>query len=229
MLVVIVLGGIYGGVFTPPRRPASAAVYAFVITVFVYRDLKLADVQKMLLNAANMSAMLLYIIANAVLFSFLLTHENIPQAMAAWSRSISTSGRCGEHRAARRRQRDGSIVDPADHAHLGIDLVQLGILMAVNIEVGLCHPPVGLNLYVASGIAGRGITELTVAVPGAHAPPEPAIVRRAPIRVIPASRISGAGAACAVRSRRQARAPNRCARPPRRSPVHQASGAPTRR
>ena len=84
MLVFIVLGGIYSGIFTPTEAAAVAAVYAFFITVFVYRDLKLSEVPRVLLNAANMSAMLLYIITNAVLFSFLMTHEQIPQAMAAW-------------------------------------------------------------------------------------------------------------------------------------------------
>ena len=84
MLVFIVLGGIYSGIFTPTEAAAVAAVYAFFITVFVYRDLKLSEVPRVLLNAANLSAMLLYIITNAVLFSFLMTHEQIPQAMAAW-------------------------------------------------------------------------------------------------------------------------------------------------
>ena len=84
MLIVIVLGGIYGGIFTPTEAAAMAAVYAFFITVFVYKELKLTDVPQVLLQAANMSAMLLYIITNAVLFSFLMTNEKIPQAMADW-------------------------------------------------------------------------------------------------------------------------------------------------
>ena len=93
MLIVIVLGGIYGGVFTPTEAAATAAVYAFFITVFVYKDLTLRDVPKVLLQAANLSAMLLYIITNAVLFSFLMTHEQIPQEMAAGSStSISACG-----------------------------------------------------------------------------------------------------------------------------------------
>jgi C4-dicarboxylate transporter DctM subunit len=76
--------------------------------------------------------MLLYIITNAVLFSFLVTSENIPQTMAAW---ITDSG-----------------------------LGPITFLLVVNMEVGMCHPPVGLNLYVASGITKMGITELTIAV-----------------------------------------------------------------
>src|SRR5260370_422478 len=84
LLIVIVLGGIYGGIFTLTEAAAVAAVYAFFITVFVYKELKLREVSKVLLLAASMRSMLLYIITNAVLFSFLMTHEQIPQEMAAW-------------------------------------------------------------------------------------------------------------------------------------------------
>src|SRR5438552_2542887 len=82
LLIVIVLGGIYTGAFTPTEAAAMSAVYAFVISVFVYKDMPLKNVPRVLLDSANMSAMLLYIITNAVLFSFLMTHENIPQVMA---------------------------------------------------------------------------------------------------------------------------------------------------
>uniref|UniRef100_UPI0025F4A7B7 TRAP transporter large permease n=1 Tax=uncultured Thiodictyon sp. TaxID=1846217 RepID=UPI0025F4A7B7 len=84
LLIVIVMGGIYAGLFTPTEAAAMSAVYAFIIAVFVYKDMSLKDVPRVLLNSANMSAMLLYIITNAVLFSFLMSHENIPQAMADW-------------------------------------------------------------------------------------------------------------------------------------------------
>src|SRR6201995_5200088 len=76
-LIAIVLGGIYGGIFTPTEAAAVAATYAFFITVFVYKELKLKEVGKVLLQAASMSSMLLYIITNAVLFSFLMAHERI--------------------------------------------------------------------------------------------------------------------------------------------------------
>jgi len=175
-LIGIVLGGIYGGVFTPTEAAAVAAVYAFVIAVFVYRDMGLLDVPRVLLNAANTSAMLLYIITNAVLFSFLMTSENIPQAMAAWiierhfepwvfllviNAVLLVAGNVMEPTSILLIM--APILFPIAKG-LGVDPVHLGVLMAVNMEVGLCHPPVGLNLYVASGIARMGITELTVAV-----------------------------------------------------------------
>jgi C4-dicarboxylate transporter DctM subunit len=176
MLIVVVMGGIYAGIFTPTEAAAMSAMYAFFIAVFVYRDLKLSDVPKVLLNSANMSAMLLYIITNAMLFSFLMTHENIPQEMANWMLSQGL-GVIGFLLIANVLLLvAGNFMEPSSIVlimapilfpiaiNLGIDPVHFGIIMVVNMEVGMCHPPVGLNLYVASGIAKMGITELTIAV-----------------------------------------------------------------
>jgi C4-dicarboxylate transporter DctM subunit len=176
LLIVVVIGGIYSGIFTPTEAAAMAAVYSFFISVFVYKDLKLKDVPRTLLNAAAMSAMLLYIITNAVLFSFLLTSEQIPQAMAAWMTSQGFGLVVFLLLVNIILLAAGNFMDPSAitlimapilfpvAVKLGVDPVHFGILMAVNMEVGLCHPPVGLNLYVASGITKMGITELTVAV-----------------------------------------------------------------
>ena len=175
LLVIIVLGGIYTGLFTPTEAAAMSAVYAFIIAVFVYKDMKLSDVPRVLLGSANMSAMILYIITNAVLFSFLMTSEQIPQAMTGW---ITTSGLTWIEFLLFVNLLlliAGNVMEPTSIVlitapilfpvaiKLGIHPVHLGILMTVNMEVGLCHPPVGLNLYVASGIAKMGITELTIA------------------------------------------------------------------
>jgi len=84
LLIVVVIGGIYTGIFTPTEAAAMSAVYAFLVAVFVYKDMPLSKVPKVLLDSANMSAMLLYIITNAVMFSYLLTSEHIPQELAAW-------------------------------------------------------------------------------------------------------------------------------------------------
>jgi len=175
-LIAFVLGGIYSGFFTPTEAAGMAAVYSFFVAVFVYRDLKLKDVPKVLLNAAAMSAMLLYIITNAVLFSFLMTSEQIPQAMAEWMTTQGLSFVAFLLVVNVILLAAGNFMDPAAivlimapilfpvTAKLGVHPVHLGILMAVNMEVGLCHPPVGLNLYVASGITKMGIGELTIAV-----------------------------------------------------------------
>jgi C4-dicarboxylate transporter DctM subunit len=176
MLVVIIIGGIYSGLFTATEAAAMAAVYSFFISVFVYKALKIKDVPRVLLRAANTSAMLLYIVTNAVLFSFVLSNENIPSALADWITAqdlgwfgflmlvnllLLLAGNFMEPTSIILIM--APILAPAAK-RLGIDLVHFGIVIDVNMEVGLCHPPVGLNLYVASMIAGMRITDLAVAV-----------------------------------------------------------------
>ncbi len=175
-LIVVVMGGIYSGMFTPTEAAAMSAVYAFFVSVFVYRDLTMKDVPRVLLNSANMSAMLLYIITNAVLFSFIMTNENIPQALADWMLGHGLGMIAFLLAVNIILLLAGNFMEPSSIVlifapilfpvaiKLGIDPVHFGILMVVNMEVGMCHPPVGLNLYVASGITKMGITELTVAV-----------------------------------------------------------------
>jgi len=176
LLIVIVLGGIYAGIFTPTEAAAVSAVYAFIIAVFVYRDMKLIEVPKVLLASANMSAMILYIITNAVLFSFLMTSEQIPQTITSWVTGAGIGWVEFLLFVNLLLLAAGNVMEPSSivlitgpilfpvAVGLGINPIHLGILMTVNMEVGLCHPPVGLNLYVASGIAKMGITELTIAV-----------------------------------------------------------------
>ena len=176
LLIIVVIGGIYTGLFTPTEAAAMSAVYAFVVAVFVYGDLELKDVPRVLLSSANMSAMLLYIITNAVLFSFLMAHENIPQGMAAWMIDQGFGWITFLLVVNLLLLLAGNVMEPSSiilimapilfpvAMKLGIDPIHFGILITVNMEVGMCHPPVGLNLYVASGIARMGISELTVAV-----------------------------------------------------------------
>jgi C4-dicarboxylate transporter DctM subunit len=176
LLVIVVLGGIYSGVFTPTEAAAMSAVYAFFVAVFIYRDMGLRQVPKVLLDSANMSAMLLYIITNAVLFSYLLTSEQIPQQMADWMIGQGFGAIGFLMMVNVLLLLAGNVMEPSSIVlitapilfpvamKLGINPVHLGILMTVNMEVGMCHPPVGLNLYVASGITKMGITELTIAV-----------------------------------------------------------------
>ncbi len=176
LLIIVVMGGIYSGIFTPTEAAAMAAVYAFVVAVFVYKDMPLSRVPKVLLDSASMSAMLLYIITNAVLFSFLMTSEQIPQNMAAWILDQNMGVWVFLLVVNIILLAAGNFMEPSSIVlimapilfpvamKLGIDPVHFGILIIVNMEVGMCHPPVGLNLYVASGITKMGITELTVAV-----------------------------------------------------------------
>jgi C4-dicarboxylate transporter DctM subunit len=175
-LIVIVIGGIYSGIFTPTEAAAMSAVYAFFVAVFVYKDMNLKQVRKVVLDSANMSAMLLYIITNAVMFSYLMTSENIPQELAAWMLDKHLGAVAFLLFVNIILLLAGNVMEPSSIVlimapilfpvaiKLGIDPVHFGIMMTVNMEVGMCHPPVGLNLYVASGIAKMGITELTIAV-----------------------------------------------------------------
>jgi C4-dicarboxylate transporter DctM subunit len=176
MLVVIIVGGIYSGIFTATEAAAMAAVYSFFVSIFVYRDMGMKDVPKVLRDSANMSAMLLYIITNAVLFSFVLANENLPHRLADWMLSMNL-GKEGFLLVVNIiLLMAGNFMEPSSiilimapiffpaAMQLGINPVHFGILIDVNMEVGLCHPPVGLNLYVASGISRLGITELTKAV-----------------------------------------------------------------
>ena len=176
LLIIVVIGGIYSGIFTPTEAAAMSAVYAFFVAVFVYKDMTLAKVPKVLLDSANMSAMLLYIITNAVMFSYLMTSEQIPQELAAWMLDKGLGVVAFLLFVNVVLLLAGNVMEPSSIVlimapilfpvamKLGIDPIHFGIMMTVNMEVGMCHPPVGLNLYVASGITKMGITELTVAV-----------------------------------------------------------------
>ncbi|MCW5687784.1 MAG: TRAP transporter large permease subunit [Pseudolabrys sp.] len=166
LLIFIVMGGIYGGIFTPTEAAAVAAVYAFVAAVFIYGDLKIADVPRVLLDSGRVTVMLMFIIANAFLFAHVLTTAQIPQdiarmivdaQLAPWQFLLIVNIILLVA---------GNFMDPSaivlitapilfpTAMHLGIDPIHLGIVYVVNMEIGLVTPPVGLNLFVASGITG---------------------------------------------------------------------------
>ncbi|MCC7049368.1 MAG: TRAP transporter large permease subunit [Alphaproteobacteria bacterium] len=175
LLIFIILGGIYGGVFTPTEAAAVAAVYAFIVAVFVYRDLKLVDVPHVLLDAGKVTVMLMFIITNAFLFAHVLTTERIPQAiteaivganMPPWvfllvvNLILLVAGNFMEPSSII------LILAPIFFpiaVKLGIDPIHLGVIMVVNMEIGMITPPVGLNLFVTSGITGMSLWEVVKA------------------------------------------------------------------
>jgi C4-dicarboxylate transporter DctM subunit len=175
LLVGIVMGGIYGGAFTPTEAAAVSAVYALVAAVWIYRDLRLRDIGRVLRSAANTSAMLLYIITNAMLFSYLLTAEQIPQALSEWVVHRQLEPWMFLVAVNLVLLLAGQFMEPSSivlilaplflpiSQSLGIDPIHLGIIMTVNMEIGMIHPPVGLNLFVASHLARMGMTEVTIA------------------------------------------------------------------
>ncbi|MEZ7848373.1 MAG: TRAP transporter large permease subunit [Polaromonas sp.] len=169
LLIVIILGGIYGGVFTPTEAAAVAAVYAFVIAVYVYRDIKLMQVPKVMLDAGKVTVMLMFIVANALLFAHVLTTERIPQQIAetiigwgmpAWQFLVVVNILLLI--AGMFMEPTGIILIMAPilfpiATQLGIDPVHLGIIMVVNLEIGMVTPPIGLNLFVTAGITKMSI------------------------------------------------------------------------
>jgi len=172
LLLVIILGGIYGGIFTPTEAAGVAAVYAFIVAVFVYRDIGFSKVPHVLVDAARVTVMLMFIIANALLFAHVLTTERIPQAiteqivswgMAPWQFLIVVNILLLI--AGNFMEPTGIILILAPilfpiAGELGIDPVHLGIIMVVNLEIGMVTPPVGLNLFVTSGITGMSIVQV---------------------------------------------------------------------
>jgi C4-dicarboxylate transporter DctM subunit len=169
LLIVIILGGIYGGIFTPTEAAAVAAVYAFLIAVFVYRDITLSKVPHVLLESGKVTIMLMFIVANALLFAHVLTTERIPQTIAetiiawgmpAWGFLIVVNILLLV--AGMFMEPTGIILILAPilfpiAVRLGIDPVHLGIIMVVNLEIGMVTPPVGLNLFVTAGITRMSI------------------------------------------------------------------------
>jgi len=203
MLIIIVLGSIYGGVASPTEAAAVSAVYAFMVAIWGYRDVgplkntpwrtekegvasmvarntylialsvprcfTNKEVQKVVLDASKVSIMLLFIIANAMLFAHVLTTERIPHTIAslildwgltAWMFLVVVNillliaGNFMEPSAILLIM--APILFPIA-LELGIDPIHLGIIMVVNMEIGMLTPPVGLNLFVTAGITGNSI------------------------------------------------------------------------
>ncbi|MDN3716959.1 C4-dicarboxylate ABC transporter permease [Vibrio breoganii] len=185
LLIVIILGGIYGGVFTPTEAAAVAAVYAFLIANFVYKDmgpfadksnkkpllLKVVqtfvhkDTKDTLFEAGKLTIMLLFIIANALILKHVLTEERIPQLITESMLSAGLGPITFLIVVNILLLIGGQFMEPSGlliivaplvfpiAIALGIDPIHLGIMMVVNMEIGMITPPVGLNLFVTAGVA----------------------------------------------------------------------------
>ena len=175
LIVVVVIGGIYGGIFTPTEAAAASAIYALIISLFVYKDIKFKDLWDICLESAITTAMIFFIIANAVVFAYLLTSENIPQTIAD-SILAANIGKIGFLIIVNVLLFImGQFMEPSSvvmimvplllpiATALGVDPVHFGILLIVNMEIGMITPPVGLNLFVASGLTGMNLKDVIVA------------------------------------------------------------------
>ena len=171
LLPVLILGGIYGGVFTPTESAGIAVAYALIVAM-VQRELRLSEIPGILVSSGRMSAMVMFIVANGYLFSFFLSNERIPHQVAdaltaldlePWAfllmvNLILLAVGCF-------METSSAIVILAPifipiATALGINPIHFGIVMVMNLEVGLLTPPVGLNLFVASGVSGLPVTRV---------------------------------------------------------------------
>jgi len=200
-LIVIILGGIYGGIFTPTEAAAIAAVYAFVVANFIYRDIgplcvdsanglegeKISllrkpqalitawfhpDTRNALLEAGKLTIVLLFIIANALVLKHVLTEERIPQAITEAMLSANLGPIAFLILVNVLLLIGGQFMEPSGlivivaplvfpiAIALGIDPIHLGIIMVVNMEIGMITPPVGLNLFVTAGVAKMSVLQV---------------------------------------------------------------------
>ena len=205
-LIIIILGGIYGGVFTPTEAAAVAAVYAALIALFVYRDMGPLkgvpwrkpdenigaaaarnlfatvvwfvpacvhpDTRRVLVDSAKTSIMLMFIIANALLFAHVLTTERIPQVITDWMLGAGFTWWSFLIAVNLILLLGGQFMEPSGlllivapvvfpiGMQLGVDPIHLGIIMVVNMEIGMITPPIGLNLFVTSGITGMSLVQV---------------------------------------------------------------------
>jgi C4-dicarboxylate transporter, DctM subunit len=174
-LLVIIMGGIYGGVFTPTEAAAVSAVYALFVAVFVYRDLKFKDLPEVFLESSKTTVMLMFIVANALLFAHVLTTERIPQTIAEHILAVGMTPWMFLLVVNVILLVAGNFMEPTGiililapiffpiATQLGIDPIHLGVIMVVNMEIGMVTPPVGLNLFVTAGVTGMNLVQVTKA------------------------------------------------------------------
>jgi C4-dicarboxylate transporter DctM subunit len=188
LLIVIILGGIYGGLFTPTEAAAVAAVYAFLISNYVYRDMGPfsaskkgnvvwktisvfwhRDTKGALFEAGRLTIVLMFIIANALILKHVLTEERIPQMITEVMLSAGFGTIMFLVMVNVLLLIGGQFMEPSGlliivaplvfpiAMQLGIDPIHLGIIMVVNMEIGMITPPVGLNLFVTAGVAQMSV------------------------------------------------------------------------
>ncbi|WP_292656463.1 TRAP transporter large permease [Nitratifractor sp.] len=174
MTILIVIGGIYGGIFTPTEAAAVAAVWAFFVSMFIYRDIRWREIPRVFLDAAKTSAMIMFIIANAMLFAHFLTLENVPRMLTEWLISIHVGPLMFLLFVNILLFFAGDFMEPSAiimimvplllpvAIALGIDPIHFGVIVTINMELGMITPPIGLNLFVTSGITGVSLKDVIV-------------------------------------------------------------------
>lgn len=177
IMPVIILGGIYGGIFTPTEAAAVAAVYGLLVGVFIYRTITWKTFYKVLIDSASQTAVVMFIVATSSIFSYVTTVKGVASASTAFISSIAggnkyvfllvvnllllfvgcfLDGTCALYLFV-------PILFPVAQS-LGVDPIAFGVLMVMNLAIGMVTPPVGVNLYVACGISGVSVKNIAKAV-----------------------------------------------------------------
>jgi tripartite ATP-independent transporter DctM subunit len=174
MMPVIILGGIYGGIFTPTEASAVAVAYALVVGMVIYREIAPGQLVAILRKSVLSSAVIMFIIANAGLFAFLITRAGVPEAIGHWLEAVLKSpamfllgvnlalfiiGMFIETSAAIIVL--APILAPVA-MHFGIDPVHFGLIMVVNLALGMITPPFGVNLFAACTVARISLDRIVV-------------------------------------------------------------------
>jgi tripartite ATP-independent transporter DctM subunit len=172
LMPVIILGGIYGGIFTPTEASAVSVVYALIVSMVIYRSVKWSDLSKVLHRSVVSTAVIMFIIANAGVFGFLLNRTGIPAALGTWLGELFSSPvlfLMGINAAlfvvGMFVETSASIVVLAPlllpvAVQFGIDPAHFGIIMVVNLALGMITPPFGVNLFAACSVAGISLEKL---------------------------------------------------------------------
>lgn len=172
-LLAIIMGGIYGGVFTPTEAAAVSAVYALFVAVIVYRDIGFKQLPEVFLESSRTTVMLMFIVANALLFAHVLTTERIPQTIAEQILAVGMSPWMFLIIVNVLLLVAGAFMEPTGvililapilfpiATQLGIDPIHLGVIMVVNMEIGMVTPPVGLNLFVTAGVTKMNLMQVS--------------------------------------------------------------------
>ncbi len=176
LMPLVVLGGIRVGIFTPTEAGVIACVYGFIIGFFVYKEIKISDIPKVLKNGIVGTTVVMFLIATASLFSWILASERIPQAVAEFFLSLTQDPHIILLLINMMLLVVGTFMDSAPAMimilpvflplinSLGIDLIHFGIIVIFNLLIGLLTPPVGTCLFVSCNIAKIGMTEVTKGV-----------------------------------------------------------------
>ncbi len=177
MMPVIILGGIYGGIFTPTEAAAVAVVYGLFVGIFIYKTIRIKELWAIIIDSACTTATVMFITACAGLFAYVLTRARIDVAISEALVSITGGSKiiffiiiniilliagCFLDSTSALYILVPLFVPVANQ--LGINLIHLGVVMIVNLAIGLYTPPVGVNLYVACGVANVNLKQITKAI-----------------------------------------------------------------